>query len=236
MSIYEGGLGCVPGKASKVLGEADHFDVVFVANGTVSSTSCIEDELPSDSSSSADEMPSRKEQTQYCIKVAVISTIVGAILCGLLLVCRDYIKYMLLWMENVNLGIASVIFAILFIIISFPMMWGYVLLNVAAGYLYGLLLGTLLVSVCALIGISVAHEVTKKFLSDYVMSKLVSNDGLRALVRVVEGQRGFKVVALARLTPIPFGLQNGLFAVSIELFVHGFIFIYCDCRPWFISH
>ena len=39
-----------------------------------------------------------------------------------------------------------------------------------------------------------------------------------------KGGRAFKVVALARLTPIPFGLQNGIFAVSSVLTLYIFLF------------
>lgn len=34
------------------------------------------------------------------------------------------------------------------------------------------------------------------------------------MVRVVEGGSGLKVVALSRLTPIPFGLQNAVFSIT----------------------
>lgn len=35
-----------------------------------------------------------------------------------------------------------------------------------------------------------------------------------AIVRVISGPLCFKIVICARLTPIPFGLQNTIFAVS----------------------
>jgi hypothetical protein len=47
----------------------------------------------------------------------------------------------------------------------------------------------------------------------FVESKLQS-EHLKAVMRVVEGTKGWRVLALTRLTPIPFGLQNALFSVS----------------------
>lgn len=44
--------------------------------------------------------------------------------------------------------------------------------------------------------------------------RLLRNDTGRAILRVISGPRAFKVVLLARLTPIPFGLQNTIFGVS----------------------
>uniref|UniRef100_G1QAC7 VTT domain-containing protein n=2 Tax=Myotis lucifugus TaxID=59463 RepID=G1QAC7_MYOLU len=40
------------------------------------------------------------------------------------------------------------------------------------------------------------------------------SERLSAVVRVVQRAGGLKVVALARLTPIPFGLQNAVFSMT----------------------
>lgn len=45
-------------------------------------------------------------------------------------------------------------------------------------------------------------------------SRLLRNETGKAILRIISGPRAFKVVLLARLTPIPFGLQNTIFAVS----------------------
>ena len=156
------------------------------------------------------------DSRQYCLRMSILSIAALFLLTVLIWLCRGYLKHLLLWMEHINLWFAAVIFVLLFTLVSFPMFWGYFLLNVAAGYLYGFCLGLLLVFICAFIGICFAYSLTKQFLSDYIKAKLIANDGLRAIMRVVESPKGFKVVALARLTPIPFGLQNGLFSVSTD--------------------
>ena len=149
-----------------------------------------------------------------CLSLSVYSAVVVALILTFLVIGRDYIKYLLLSLENTSLWISFLIFALLFTIVSFPMTWGYIVLNIAAGYLYGLFLGVLIVMLCALCGIVIAHITIRRCLSNFVMTKL-ANDSVRAIIRVVDSDHGFKMVTLSRLTPIPFGLQNALFAVSI---------------------
>uniref|UniRef100_A0A9L0QZC3 Transmembrane protein 64 n=1 Tax=Equus caballus TaxID=9796 RepID=A0A9L0QZC3_HORSE len=101
-----------------------------------------------------------------------------------------------------------------FIVVSFPCGWGYIVLNVAAGYLYGFVLGMGLMVVGILIGTFIAHVVCKRLLTAWVAARIQSSEKLSAVIRVVEGGSGLKVVALARLTPIPFGLQNAVFSIT----------------------
>lgn len=131
-----------------------------------------------------------------------------------LIICfRHYVKDFLEWLEHIDGWISGLIFIIMFTIVSFPMTWGYIVLNVAAGYLYGFLVGMFTVTVAVIIGVATSLVVCRIFINDFVHSKLQS-EHLKAIIRVVESRRGFKVVFLTRLTPIPFGLQNGLFAIT----------------------
>ncbi len=213
-------------KALLNLGEPSQLDAVFMPipqhEVHENKTSCSSPSSSSDRSASPAEEVSRP-QYKYFLKLSIIAVCVATLTFIAVMVCKDYLKVMLVWMENINHWVAAMIFAVLFTLVSFPMMWGYVVLNVAAGYLYGLTMGSVLVIICAFIGVSVGHELTRRFLNEYVIAKIstgLGNESLRAILRVVEGGRGFKVVALARLTPIPFGLQNGIFAVSVLLMVY----------------
>jgi len=127
---------------------------------------------------------------------------------------RRYLKDCLEWLEHTDSWVSGLLFILMFTLVSFPMTWGYIFLNVAAGYLYGFLMGLVTVNVSVLVGVSVALVVCRKGIRGFVTSKLQS-EHLKAIIRVVESRRGFKVLVLTRLTPIPFGLQNGLFAVSM---------------------
>ncbi|CAH1778673.1 unnamed protein product [Owenia fusiformis] len=147
-----------------------------------------------------------------CFRISLTSSLVIAVVCVTLVICHEYVAQLLYWMESIYPAASCAIFLFLVIIVSFPMTWGYLLLNIASGYLYGPIYGLFLVSTSAVCGILVSDLIIRKCLSELVAANL-KNESLLALLRVVEGHQGFKVVALARLTPIPFGLQNGVFAM-----------------------
>lgn len=154
-----------------------------------------------------------------CYQVTLSSIVIISLTCFLLVVCRDYIKDVLVWMENVDLTISFVIFMFLYILVSYPIAWGVILLMIACGYLYGLIYGPIVVELCSAIGVGVAHVTMKRFCRSFIIKKFY-NDNMTAVISVVDGKHGFKVVALTRLTPLPFGLQNSLFSVSIQIYVY----------------
>lgn len=153
--------------------------------------------------------------TTFCFKSALLACILTAVCFSSVALVRQYLKDLLLWVESLDSVVGAMLFIVGLIIVSFPCGWGYIVLNVAAGYLYGFVLGMGLVMVGVLIGTFVAHLVCKRLLTDWVLNKVGNNEQLSAVIRVVEGGSGLKIVALARLTPIPFGLQNAVFSVSI---------------------
>lgn len=158
-----------------------------------------------------------------CFKSALLACILTAVCFSSVALVRQYLKDLLLWVESFDSFVGALMFIVGLIVVSFPCGWGYIVLNVAAGYLYGFVLGMGLVMVGVLIGTFVAHLVCKRLLSDWVLNKVGNSEQLSAVIRVVEGGSGLKVVALARLTPIPFGLQNAVFSVSMETFFYFFM-------------
>ncbi|XP_054619122.1 transmembrane protein 64 [Dunckerocampus dactyliophorus] len=152
--------------------------------------------------------------TTFCFKSAVLACILTAVCFSSVVLVRQHLKDLLLWVEGLDSLVGALLFVVGFILVSFPCGWGYIVLNVAAGYLYGFVLGLGLVMVGVLIGTFVAHLACKRLLTDWVRNKVGNSEQLSALIRVVEGGSRLKVVALARLTPIPFGLQNAVFSVT----------------------
>lgn len=125
----------------------------------------------------------------------------------------------LLFFENLNQFESMFLFAVSFTVVSFPVMWGYVFFNLAAGYLYGFWMGLFVVIFSVTIGLTIAHLVCKRYFSNCVMNLLKKRsnfDQIEAILQVIDGSSGLKVVALTRLTPIPFGFQNGLFSVRFH--------------------
>ena len=139
--------------------------------------------------------------------------------------CRQYLKGFLKWLQHLNKWVSGLIFVVMFTLVSFPMTWGYIVLNMAAGYLYGFVAGLLTVTISVVVGVTVSVIICRYFLRSLVQSKLQSSH-LKAIIQVIESRRGFKVVILTRLTPIPFGLQNGLFAVSQDNIYSSYCTLY----------
>ncbi|XP_020563001.1 transmembrane protein 64 isoform X1 [Oryzias latipes] len=152
--------------------------------------------------------------TTFCFKSALLACILTALCFSSVALVRQYLKDLLLWVESLDSFVGAMLFIVGLIVVSFPCGWGYIVLNVAAGYLYGFVLGMGLVMVGVLIGTFVAHLVCKRLLTDWVLKKVGNSEQLSAVIRVVEGGSGLKIVALARLTPIPFGLQNAVFSIT----------------------
>ncbi|KAK6328000.1 hypothetical protein J4Q44_G00036460 [Coregonus suidteri] len=152
--------------------------------------------------------------TTCCFKSTLLACIMTAVCFSSVALVRQHLKDLLLWVESLDSLVGAMLFIVGLIIVSFPFGWGYMVLNVAAGYLYGFVLGMGLVMVGVLIGTFVAHLVCKRLLTDWVVNKVGNSEQLSAVIRVVEGGSGLKVVALARLTPIPFGLQNAVFSIT----------------------
>ena len=133
---------------------------------------------------------------------------------------RTHLFVFLNWLQEAPIWETLIVFVLLFTVLAFPVALGYLVLNVAAGYLYGFWWGMLVVVVSVTLGFSVAFHVCRLFLRDWVMDYVRPSKVATALVRIVEGDKGFKVIALARLTPVPFGIQNAILSVS-NVHVYG---------------
>ncbi|KAI8123371.1 hypothetical protein FF38_05550, partial [Lucilia cuprina] len=127
---------------------------------------------------------------------------------------RDYAKRLLYWIETQNPWIIFTIFMFLFIVVSFPIVVGYFVLMITAGYLFGCIKGFLTVILGANMGIAIAHVTLRSLRHRLPIQKLIKNETGRAILRVISGPRAFRVVLFTRLTPIPFGIQNAIFGVS----------------------
>lgn len=129
---------------------------------------------------------------------------------------RSHLLQLLQWLEHLPLHRSMLVFMFLFTLISFPFGFGYIILNMMAGYLYGIVRGQLIVMVSVAVGLSISFLLCKRWFRNYAESMVTSNNAMQAVLKVVQGPHGFKVIFLTRFTPIPFGLQNVLFAVSLQ--------------------
>lgn len=156
----------------------------------------------------------REDSSNRCFHVSGTILILLAFGLAALVLCRAYLGAFLAWLAHLPGPHGAAVFCLLFVVVSFPMMWGYIILNLGAGYIYGLVGGSIVTAIGANLGALVSFLVCRAMWKEYVMRKLSTYDNLRQIVRVIEGRQGFRIIMMTRLTPVPFGLQNALFSTA----------------------
>lgn len=95
-------------------------------------------------------------------------------------------------------------------------------LTLGAGAIFGVVKGSIIVSVASTLGAMVAFLVGRYVARDWVARKIEKNEKFRAIDQAVAGE-GWKIVGLTRLSPaFPFSLLNyayGLTKVSLRDYV-----------------
>lgn len=119
------------------------------------------------------------------------------------------------FLQSLNRASQLGLFVLLFVFVSQPISWGYIVLNVSAGFLYGFMGGVLVVCLSSSIGISFVHFANRVCFKQ-CLSKVITKLPQRVtpMMELLRGKHAFKLVLLSRLTPLPFGLMNAFFAVS----------------------
>jgi len=88
------------------------------------------------------------------------------------------------------------------------------ILTLGAGVLFGVVKGSLIVSVAATLGASCAFLVGRYFAREWVAQKIEGNPRFKAIDEAV-AREGWKIVGLVRLSPIfPFNLLNYAFGLT----------------------
>ncbi len=88
------------------------------------------------------------------------------------------------------------------------------LLTLAAGAIYGLALGTVIVSLASTTAVALAFLIARYAARDRVRAMVAQSPKLAAVDEAI-GREGWKIVALLRLSPaVPFNLQNYLYGVT----------------------
>lgn len=133
---------------------------------------------------------------------------------------RPYLQVLLEWVRGVGawgpflLAIAYVIATVCFVPGS--------LMTLGAGFLFGVVLGAVTVSLASVAGASAAFWLSRTIARGWVERRFASDRRFEALDRAIE-QAGFKIVVLVRLSPvIPFTAINyvlGLTKISYRDFL-----------------
>lgn len=158
-----------------------------------------------------------KKPTNICYTslrriIAVITTVI--VLLSVVFLLRYYMRFLLLWLEHQDGTVKMVAIVILFCMVALPISIGYLVLVCTSGYLYGFCLGLPLVVFGANFGLLVANIILRNIGHHPVVLRMTENPTAQAIKRLISGPSSFKIVLCARVTPIPFGLQNTIFALS----------------------
>lgn len=129
-----------------------------------------------------------------------------------LLPVRDYISQFLEQVKEMG-TLGPVLLAALYIPACLLFLPGWIL-TMGAGFAFGVVRGTIAVSVGSTLGAVAAFLVGRTLARDWIEQKVAGNARFRAIDQAV-GQQGFKVVLLTRLSPIfPFNLLNYAFGIT----------------------
>ncbi len=148
----------------------------------------------------------------------------------------SFLENILDFLISLDSGLGIFFFVVIYIFIVLlilPASW----LSLAAGYLYGTYLGSLIVFISAFIGASISFFISQRFLSKKVLDIINRYPKLSLLENIIQ-KGGLKLIVLTRLSPLfPFSILNyfyGLnnitykdFSISLICIIPG-TFLYCS--------
>ncbi len=131
---------------------------------------------------------------------------------GFLLPVKDYLKAILVWAES--LGAAGpVMVAVIYVPACIFFLPGSVI-TLGAGALFGLVQGTIAVSIGSTAGACAAFLVGRFLAREKIEKRVAGNEKFAAIDEAV-GRSGFTIVFLTRLSPVfPFNLLNYAFGLT----------------------
>jgi uncharacterized membrane protein YdjX (TVP38/TMEM64 family) len=152
------------------------------------------------------------------IRFAIVAALAIAA-CGMLIwlpQADEALVAALEWIDSLGMG-GPALFDVIYIIGCVLFLPGS-LLTIGAGMIFGLVVGTITVSIGSTLGAAAAFLLARTVLRDWVEMRLAAMPRFRALDEAV-GREGFKVVLLTRLSPLfPFNLLNFAFGITAVSF------------------
>ncbi len=152
--------------------------------------------------------------------LGIVALILGVAAIFIFLPVRDYLYNFLEWVRGMGawgpvlLGAAYILACLLFV----P---GFIL-TLGAGFLFGVGVGTVTVSIASTLGATAAFLLSRTLARAWIQAKVAGNPKFQVIDAAV-GRQGFQIVLLTRLSPIlPFNGLNfafGLTNISVRDFL-----------------
>ena len=151
--------------------------------------------------------------SQTIIKwVSIAGVGIGLLVAARFLPLREWTHWLETWIESLGFW-GPAVFVLVYILATVLFIPGS-LLTLAAGALFGLGLGFVLVSIGSVIGAALAFLIARYFARSKVEAFAKSNPKFAAVDKAVS-QGGWKIVGLLRLSPaIPFNWQNYFYGLT----------------------
>jgi uncharacterized membrane protein YdjX (TVP38/TMEM64 family) len=160
----------------------------------------------------------RSQKARFLFKLLLIILVVFLVLSAIKYFhVQELLKRLLSWVAE--LGSWGLFLFILIYILACVFFIPGSILTLGAGVLFGVVKGSIIVSIAATVGATCAFLVGKYLARDWVARKIRANPKFQAIDEAV-AREGWKIVGLTRLSPIfPFNLLNyayGLTRVSLR--------------------
>lgn len=154
-------------------------------------------------------------------RILVFVVLIALLLVGVFtLPVREWLAQLLEWIDT-HRQVAWLAFVAAYILACVLLLPG-LILTIAAGALFGVVQGIVLVSLASVAGATAAFLIGRTFARDWARAKVQALPRFAALDRALE-QKGFLIVLLTRLSPLfPFNLLNyayGLTGVKLRDYV-----------------
>ncbi len=145
-------------------------------------------------------------------RIAIFAVLAVLIAASFLLPVRSWLETLLKWIEGI--GYLGIFVVICIYIIATPLFFPGSILTLGAGFLFGVILGTVTVSIGSTLGACAAFLLGRTIARDWIAGKVSENKKFEDIDSAV-GDEGFKIVLLTRLSPIfPFNLLNYAFGLT----------------------
>jgi uncharacterized membrane protein YdjX (TVP38/TMEM64 family) len=162
-----------------------------------------------------------------------------AVVIGIFLAARhpglqEALKATLAWISGLG-PLGYLLFVFLYILACIAFLPG-VILTLGAGFIFGVVKGTIAVSVGSILGATCAFLVGRYLARDWVAQRIAGSARFQAVDEAV-GREGWKIVLLTRLSPVfPFNLLNYAFGLTSVRLKHYFFASWVGMIPGTIMY
>jgi len=161
-----------------------------------------------------------KQTPGRLLPVLILSAIGIVLAVGKVLDIPAHLGKALFWVQQLG-GIGIAVFVALYVIACVLFLPGSIL-TLGAGFVFGVVKGSIIVSFASTLGATVAFLAGRYLARDWISGRIEGNPRFKAIDDAI-GREGWLIVVLARLSPIfPFNLLNyafGLTKVSLGHYV-----------------